>query len=139
MFSLHSNPSFKRNINMCKLSTFENPNRLQKKVYSIIQSYCKKLNKAEAKKWFNDLSCENGSISELIYYSDTLRFYKYYKNEINELLSEKVKETGYYIDNIFADFATEDQLCLETHNQNLLAWFAFEEVASQIYIINFER
>lgn len=123
---------------MFKLLNFENPNKLQSKVYRIIRSYCKGLNRDQAKKWFNNLSCENGSISELIYYSETLKFYQNYKKEINKLLAERIDATGDSLNNTSADFDEGDPLCLETHNQNLLAWFAFEEVASQIYIINFE-
>ena len=30
--------------------------------------------------------CQSGIVGELIYYSDTVRFYKQYRQEINELL-----------------------------------------------------
>ena len=40
--------------------------------------------------------CVSGIVGELIYYSDTVAFYKRYQTEINELLSATMNETGIY-------------------------------------------
>jgi hypothetical protein len=73
---------------------------------------------------------QSGVISELTYYKDTLAFYKKYKKEILSLLKTAMYEAeanspaeifGKNWDN--EDFTIED-----TQNQNLLAWFGFEEM-----------
>ena len=73
--------------------------------------------------------CQSGIVGSLIYYSDTTNFYKRYKSEINELLYDTFKEIGSndpaYV---FGDeWDKEDPLAQEVSNQNLLAWFGFEE------------
>lgn len=40
--------------------------------------------------------CCSGVVSELIYYYDTVRFYKQYRQEINEMLYNIMNETGLY-------------------------------------------
>ena len=54
--------------------------------------------------------CQSGIVGELIYYTDTVRFYKQYR---------------------------QDPLAQDTYNQNLLAWFGFEETLRNI-AYNFE-
>ena len=50
--------------------------------------------------------------------------------KINELLKEVIWQCGGNIKDVFGKgWDEEDTLCLETHNQNLLAWFSFEETA----------
>lgn len=74
--------------------------------------------------------CQSGFVTHLIYYTDTVKFYKKYKDEINELLAT-------YYDSAFTLFGdkwdVDDPLALDTQNQNLLAWFGFEETASRLY------
>ncbi len=73
--------------------------------------------------------CQSGVVGELIYYSDTVRFYKQYRNEINALLYETMNGMGIYSPSgLFGDkWDKEDPLAQDTYNQNLLAWFGFEE------------
>ena len=40
--------------------------------------------------------CQSGVVGELIYYSDTVCFYKQYRQEINALLYELMDGTGLY-------------------------------------------
>ena len=40
--------------------------------------------------------CQSGMVGFLIWYSDTVRFYKQYKSEIDEMLYELMYETGIY-------------------------------------------
>lgn len=84
--------------------------------------------------------CVSGIVSELIYYSDTIRFYKRYRDEINELLKGLMDSTGLYsMKELFGkNWDDEDPLILETHNQNLLAWFGFEETLRNVGL-NFEQ
>jgi hypothetical protein len=77
--------------------------------------------------------CSTGIVSELIYYSDTVAFYEKYKTEINSLLYEMLEDTGCSIQELFGDrFEKDDPLCIETNNQNLLAWFGYEEINNKI-------
>ncbi len=83
--------------------------------------------------------CQSGIVGELIYYSDTVNFYKQYRQEINEILYETMNETGLYAPSeLFGDkWDKEDPLAQDTYNQNLLAWFGFEETLRNI-ACNFE-
>ena len=84
--------------------------------------------------------CQSGIVGELIYYSDTVRFYKQYRQEINELLYRLMEEMGSYApSDLFGDkWDKEDPLAQDTYNQNLLAWFGFEETLRNIGY-NFEQ
>jgi len=83
--------------------------------------------------------CQSGTVGFLIYYHDTLAFYKKYQDEINELLSESMANMGLYdFSDIFGDkWDKEDPLIRDCSNQNLLAWFGFEETLRNIGL-NFE-
>ena len=84
--------------------------------------------------------CVSGMVSQLVWYSQTTAFYKKYRDEINSLLSECMQSMGCYsFTDVFGDkFDIEDPLITETHNQNLLAWFGFEETLRSIGY-NFEQ
>lgn len=84
--------------------------------------------------------CVSGMVSELIWYSQTTAFYKKYRTEINELLKELMDGTGLYsMKELFGkNWDDEDPLIIDTHNQNLLAWFGFEETLRNIGL-NFEQ
>ena len=76
----------------------------------------------------------SGMISELIYYKDTLAFYKKYKKEILSLLKELLYETGSNspADLFGKNWDNDDFTIEDTQNQNLLAWFAFEETTRDL-------
>ena len=84
--------------------------------------------------------CQSGIVPHLIYYSDTVRFYKQYQQEINALLYELMDGTGFYgPTELFGDkWDKEDPLAQNTFNQNLLAWFGFEETLRKV-AMNFEE
>lgn len=73
--------------------------------------------------------CQSGYISELIYTIDCVKFYNRFKKEINSLLYELLDEIGCTLPELLKDFDKRDSLALEDYNQNLLAWFGFEETA----------
>ena len=79
--------------------------------------------------------CQNGAEPEMIYYDDTVKFFKKYRKEINELLGNLVKETGLELDQLLKDWDIDDPLASSTHNQNLLAWVAWEETVCRLYTI----
>jgi hypothetical protein len=75
-----------------------------------------------------------GGITGLIYYRETCDYYTKNKVEIAGLLSEVMRERNVYsLAKFFGNkFDTDDLLCIEENNQNLLAWFAFEQTALRI-------
>lgn len=77
--------------------------------------------------------CESGFVSELIYYDDTTKFFKKYKNDINALLKEAISNCGSGPKDVFGNKWDEsDPLAEDTSNQNLLAWFGYEETARNL-------
>lgn len=85
--------------------------------------------------------CQSGIVGNLVYYADTTYFYNKYKDEINELLYTIMNDLGSYnLSALFGDkWDVEDPLALNVTNQNLLAWFGFEEtlrnIGSQIDVV----
>lgn len=74
--------------------------------------------------------CPSGIVGQMIYYTDTVKFYQKHQTEIDALLKEQMESTGLSIEELFgAKWDTEDPLAREQFNQNLLAWFGFEETA----------
>lgn len=84
--------------------------------------------------------CAGGGVGKLIYYSDTVAFYEKYEDEINELISNLMRESGdCSMKEIFGDrWEEDDPLVKGQYNQNLLAWFGYEEVARKLYWELFE-
>ena len=78
--------------------------------------------------------CQSGTVGFLIYYNQTTAFYNKHKDEINELLYEIMESTGIYSPTeLFGKkWEKEDPLAIEDYNQNLLAWFGFEETLRKI-------
>lgn len=77
--------------------------------------------------------CATGIVSTLIYYSDTVKFYKRHREEIDGLLAEMLDSTGSTVAELFGErWASYDPLGRSEENQNLLAWFGFEETARKI-------
>jgi len=89
-----------------------------------------------AKGFIDDLmygGCQSGMVGSLIYYTDTVKFYKKYKAEIKELLKDAMNDSGLSIPELFGDkWDNSDPFCEEDGNQNLLAWFGFEETARHL-------
>ena len=74
--------------------------------------------------------CSSGIVRNLVYCEQTKRFYETYKHEINELL---YKNGWNNLTDLFGgDWDVHDPLALEEDNQNLLAWFGFEETLTNI-------
>lgn len=78
--------------------------------------------------------CQSGMVGSLIYYRDTVRFYKRYQKEIDALLKEFLSDLGADgPQGLFGEkWDKEDPLAREDENKNLLAWFGFEETARRI-------
>jgi hypothetical protein len=77
--------------------------------------------------------CQSGMVSGLIYYTDTTAFYQEHKEEIWKLLDRLLDDTGLErTQDLLRDWDGSDRWAKETTNQNLLAWFGFEETARQL-------
>jgi len=82
--------------------------------------------------------CRSGLVGKLIYYADTVRFFKRHRKDIIALLNEMLDSTGHEGPKaLFGDkWDDEDPLADEQFNQNLLAWFGFEEAARNVALAN---
>lgn len=121
---------------MKRIHTANNESKLEKRVQSIINSHAANYDNG-ADGFLRDLfygGCQSGIVGELIYYHDTLRFYKRYQREIDSLLQELLNDCGGTPSELFArsGWDNEDPLARDTINQNLLAWFGFEETARNL-------
>lgn len=74
----------------------------------------------------------SGIVGSLIYYNDTTAFFKKYRKEIEALLMELCDDTGNAPWELLRDFDKQDIFCRDTNNQNLLAWFAYEEINNRL-------
>jgi hypothetical protein len=113
-----------------KKLTVKTENKLKVKVKSIINNS----DYDSIENYINDLfnsGCQSGMVGELIYYADTLKFYKKYKVEIQALLKDLLDDCGLKSPvELFGDKWDQDDIfATDTLNQNLLAWFGFEETA----------
>ena len=80
------------------------------------------LERDDSQSFFDDLQqhgCISGTVTSLIYYTDTHAFYDKHYEEIEELRSEYEDSTG-------------EPLQIKGDLKNYLAWFAFEQVAYQL-------
>ncbi len=77
--------------------------------------------------------CESGFVGELIHYHETAAFFSRFRDDINTLLVDLIQDTSQRVDEIFGTkWDNEDPLALASENQNLLAWFGFEEAARTV-------
>jgi len=118
------------------LDQFAKEGKLKKDVVNILKS--------KAKDYSNDYKIllkdiiysglQSGIIPQLVYYTDTLKWYNKHKEEIMDLLKDKMEEFGVdYPAELFGrKWEGFDPFIKETNNKNLLAWFSFEETANKI-------
>ena len=104
--------------------------KLERKVVSIIND------NDYPKGYMKDVmqgGCVNGSVNELIYYTDTVAWYKKYRDEIDQMVQELMDETGEHdLEILLSGWDAEDPFCRDTTNQTLLAWYSFESVCYAI-------
>jgi len=75
--------------------------------------------------------CQSGIVGHLIYTPDCVEFYRAHQREIDRMLNETCQDCGCQPGDLFerAGWDKEDPLAREDQNQNILAWFGFEESA----------
>jgi len=78
--------------------------------------------------------CASGIVSELIYTADAVKFYRRHAKSINALVAEHLQDGSCRsVAEMLGDkWDDNDPLILDTGNQTLIAWFAFEETAWQL-------
>ena len=128
--------------NLIKLKR-ESNNRLEKRVIDYLLNNWGNYDKQSKVLLVHDIlnfGCASGVVTDLIYYKDTLNFYKKYNIEINSLLNETLKEYGLSSpSSLFGDkWDNTDPMVLDISNRNLLAWFGFEK-ALEIISTKFEE
>ena len=128
--------------NLIKLKR-ESNNRLEKRVIDYLLNNWGNYDKQSKVLLVHDIlnfGCVSGVVTDLIYYKDTLNFYKKYNIEINSLLNETLKEYGLSSpSSLFGDkWDNTDPMALDISNRNLLAWFGFEK-ALEIISTKFEE
>ena len=78
--------------------------------------------------------CASGIVSDLIYHADTVAFYKRHASEIDAMLRDACDDSGCLPGKLFerSGWDDSDPLARDTTNQNILAWFGFEEAARTV-------
>lgn len=107
--------------------------KLEKSVQRTINSH----SDGDAEGWIADLlqsGCQSGMVGSLIYYTDTVKFYKAHRTEIDEMLKQICEDCGSTPNQLFGNkWDADDFFARKQLNQNLLAWFGFEETARRLH------
>jgi len=107
--------------------------RLERAVAGIIRDYTQTMSEGEFLEDLQHGGCASGMVTELIHYRDTVRWFNRFRKEINGLLSQVLDASGCGVEKFFGrHWDRTDPLAYQTHNQNLLAWFSFEETAYRL-------
>jgi len=112
-----------------KIRTDEELTPLEKKVVSIVNQ------EEDVTSFLEDVTqygCISGMVGALIYYTDTLKWYKKFKTDINQLIKDETDSYGENVLTMLNGWDDTDPLILDTSNQNLLAWYSFEIVCNRI-------
>ena len=101
--------------------------RLEKRVINDLLST--KLSTTELKDYIIDITkygCISGIVSSLVYYSDTVRFFNNYRQEILTMLTDPDKNV-YFDDTYWIDHTK-----YSVPEKNSLTWFAYENTVYRI-------
>jgi hypothetical protein len=74
----------------------------------------------------------SGIVGSLIYYSDTTKFFDRYRKDIEKLWKEFSFSTDMKLSDL-RGFDESDPFIRDIENKNLLAWWAYEEIADEFY------
>jgi hypothetical protein len=89
-------------------------------IFEEIKTNIEGLTKDEAQAWIDEASFESGSVSGLIYHSDTGAFFKSHSEEILDIAKEW-------------DFKPDVVDLGMTAWENTMAWFAFEVLKDSVF------
>ena len=76
--------------------------------------------------------CSGGTISDLIYYEDTVKFYNDHEDEICHELNNMAEDLGQTIPFMISNFRGCKDIWSATTFKNLLAWWICEHIAQRI-------
>jgi hypothetical protein len=76
--------------------------------------------------------CSSGMVNSLVYTADCVAFYQKHMKEIDAMAYAMLSDTGLSPDKAFTQWDETDPFAREDGNQNVLAWFGFEETASNL-------
>ena len=76
--------------------------------------------------------CSGGTISELIYYEDTVKFYNDHEEEIWDQLRNMSEDQGFSIPFLMSDFRGAKNVDSAHTFKNFLAWWICEHIAARI-------
>ena len=76
--------------------------------------------------------CSGGTISDLIYYEDTVKFYNDHEDEIWHELNNMAEDLGQTIPFMISNFRGCKDIWSATTFKNLLAWWICEHIAQRI-------
>ena len=76
--------------------------------------------------------CSGGTISELIYYEDTVKFYNDHEDEIWDELSNMAEDLGQTIPFMISNFRGCKNVDSSETFKNLLTWWICEHIAARI-------
>lgn len=108
---------------------------MQKEVTKWLRDCYDKEDRKSAYQDLRQYGCVSGMVNGMIYYTDTLDFFERHQDEINDMIKEwmdSVGGEGPFIAG-FKGYDDDDPLCLYEINRNLIAWFAFETVAYDLF------
>ena len=120
----------KKALNELKRSEEFN-SRVERKVINSLLSTG--LNAEELKDHIKDIlqyGCINGTVNDMIYYTDTVKFFNCYRKEILSMLQDPDKSDK--IVNYFDDTYWLDHKRYSIEEKNHLAWFIYEDITCRI-------
>ena len=71
--------------------------------------------------------CISGCVNDMIYYSDTVKFFNCYRKEILSMLQDPDKIVNYFDDTYWLDHKK-----YSIEEKNHLAWFIYEDITCRI-------
>ena len=71
--------------------------------------------------------CINGTVNDMIYYRDTIKFFNCYRHEILSMLRKPDKIVNYFDDTYWLDHKK-----YSIEEKNHLAWFIYEDITCRI-------
>ena len=119
------------------MARFAEPGSITEEVLNDILAEFDEGGREAAESYIKDVlqyGCQAGTVSGLISYNDTTSFFERHKKEIIGMLREIMRGEGIKSPaEIFgASWDDEDYFCEDIYNQNLLAWFGYEETLRKV-------
>ena len=103
-------------------------NRVEKRVINDLLNTG--LSTEELKDHIKDIlqyGCISGTVNDMIYYSDTVKFFDCYRKEILSMLQDPDKIVNYFDDTYWLDHKK-----YSIEEKNHLAWFIYEDITCRI-------